>query len=111
MATTSTNTSKRASKPAPRSIADIARETATTRRPRSRKKTLIGIAVEQKYVDRKQAATYLAVSTGFVIQLVKEGMLPEYDLGPFCKRYLITDLEAYCQSRRKGPASVPAVLA
>lgn len=106
MATANSNTSKQA----PRSIADIARETAKTRKPRSRKKTLIGVAVEQKYLDRKQAATYLGVSTGFVIQLVKEGMLPEFNLGPFCKRYLITDLEAYCLSRRTGPASVPAVL-
>lgn len=106
MATTSAKTTKTTR----RSIADIARETAATRKPRS-PKTPVGYAVEQKYLDRKQAGAYIGVSAQFIIQLVKDGLLPEYDFGPFVKRYLLSDLEAFCLSRRKGPESVASVLA
>ena len=81
------------------SIKDIAIAVSKTRRPRSLKSTNMGIRPGQHYLERRQVATYLGVSMTFVIDRIKAGELREYVFGPFCRRYSVTDLEAYCAAR------------
>lgn len=61
-------------------------------------------AVEKKYFSRREVATYLGCSLQHVINLVRQGLLPEYDISPFAKRYRIEDVEAFMQSRRHQAA-------
>lgn len=80
------------------------------RSPRSEKKPLpppaprteIGRAIQRGYLTRTEAAGYLGFSIEKLIQHVKAQELPEYDFGPFCKRYKLTDLEAFAEARRRN---------
>lgn len=58
------------------------------------------VAVEKKYFSRREVATYLGCSLQNVIVMVRQGLLPEYDMSPFVKRYRIDDVEAFMKSRR-----------
>ncbi len=69
--------------------------------PRRRRKQ-IGTPVNKKYINRNEAAVYLGCSAKHVVCLVRSGLVPEYDFGPFTKRYTTSDLDAYAQAHRKG---------
>lgn len=64
-------------------------------------RTAIGVALQRRYLTRNEAAAYLGFSVEKLIKLVKAKQLPEYDFGPFCKRYRQEDLEAFAQARRR----------
>lgn len=83
------------------------------RSPRSEKKPLapppsvtarteIGKAIQRRYLTRTEAAGYLGFSLEKLIQHVRAQELPEYDFGPFCKRYRLEDLEAFAEARRRN---------
>ncbi len=88
-----------------------------TRSPRSEKKPLppaattprteIGKAIQRRYLTRTEAAGYLGFSLEKLIQHVKAQELPEYDFGPFCKRYRLEDLEAFAETRRRNALAKP----
>jgi hypothetical protein len=59
-------------------------------------------AIQQKYLSRRQVATYLGCSIKFVVSLVKTGQLIERNLSKFVKRYALEDVEKYVESRRSG---------
>jgi excisionase family DNA binding protein len=71
-------------------------------------RTPIGEAVQRRFLTREEAARYIGVSYAFLIKLVKTKQLPEYDLGPFTKRYRLEDVEAFLAARRS--ADVAALL-
>lgn len=64
-------------------------------------RTAVGVVLSRKYLTRKDVAAHLGVSVKHVIDLVKRGQLPQYDLGPYVKRYLLEDVEAYVQAHRR----------
>lgn len=94
-------TTSTATTAAQRNLGTIGRETAATRRPRSQKKTAIGHAIADPLVDLAWLAEYCGVSKQKAKEFVGAGYIPEHDLGPFCKRYRVSDIEAFVQSRRR----------
>lgn len=64
-------------------------------------RTAIGTVLTRRYLTRRDVAAHLGCSVKHVIDLVRRGHLPQYDLGPYLKRYLLDDVEAYAQARRQ----------
>ncbi len=73
-------------------------------------RTAIGAALQRRYLTRHEAAAYLGFSVEKLIKLVKAKQLPEYDFGPFTKRYLPEDLDAFAQARRREAIAAEALL-
>ena len=80
---------KKAAAPAP--------QAAPVRAPR----TAIGASIQQRYLSRREVATYLGCSIKFVIQLVKDGRLAEHSLSRFVKRYKLEDVETLLAANRQ----------
>jgi hypothetical protein len=64
-------------------------------------RTPIGAAIQRRYLTRTEAAGYLGFSIEKLIQLVKAQQIPEFEFGPFTRRYRLEDLEAFAQARRR----------
>lgn len=60
----------------------------------------------EEYLTSKEAQSYLKVSSVTLWRLVKEGQLPVYKIHNR-NRYRKVDLDAFMESHRVGPQTVP----
>jgi|GEM_PF-1200488 len=51
----------------------------------------------------EEAADYLKVRVSWIYEMVRLGRLPSYRVGRF-RRFRVSELEAWLQDRRDGPA-------
>ena len=63
---------------------------------------MIGASLQRRYLTRTEAAGYLGFSIEKLVELVKKKQIPEYNFGPYTKRYLLDDLDAFAKARRNA---------
>src|SRR5688572_9416571 len=97
--------SKAVAVPAQKRVAKVTVQAPTKEVTPRKPRTAIGVAIQQRYLSRRQVATLLGCSIKFVISLVKTGQLAEHNLSKFVKRYKLEDVEKYLESRRQEPVA------